>query len=152
VLRLPRHILTAREVSGAVDREWLDGAFTMYRTDELESFKLDESYFLYFEETDLHTRLRRAGRRVVWVPHARVSQKSSGIPPRLLGRNLFLFHRKLFSKATGRAAVGFELIRAFGRALLTRRARWSALPEIARGWGEGERMPVVPISPEEQQG
>ena len=95
-LKLPRHHIDpdATIQKSVVDREWLDGAFTMYRTADLEEFKLDETYFLYFEETDLHTRLRRAGRRIVWVPRASVSQRSSGIPSRLLGRNLFLFHSK----------------------------------------------------------
>lgn len=143
-LKLPRHHVDADSpMQGpVVDREWLDGAFTMYRTSDLEEFRLDETYFLYFEETDLHTRLRRAGRRVVWVPRASVSQRSSGIPSRLLGRNLLFFHRKLFSRTSGRLAVAFELGRSLARALLTKRGRWAAFPEIARGWREGERMPV----------
>jgi N-acetylglucosaminyl-diphospho-decaprenol L-rhamnosyltransferase len=142
LLKLPRHIVNATQDAddANVDREWLDGAFTMYRTADLERFQLDETYFLYFEETDLHTRLRRAGRRVVWVPRAAVSQKSSGIPSRLLGRNLFLFHCKLYSKTEGRVAVSFELVRSLARALLTRRGQWSAFPEIAKGWREGERL------------
>lgn len=59
-LKLPRHHVDADAVTqeSVVDREWLDGAFTMYRTADLEEFTLDEAYFLYFEETDLHTRLR----------------------------------------------------------------------------------------------
>ena len=142
LLKLPRHHVDfdVHRPKATVDREWLDGAFTMYRTAELEEFKLDETYFMYFEEADLHTRLRLAGRRVVWVPRARVSQRSSGIPPRLLGRNLFLFHHKLFSKNTGRLAVSFELGRSLARALLTHRGRWSAFPEILKGWLEGERL------------
>lgn len=148
-LKLPRHHIdaAAHTQSPAVDREWLDGAFTLYRTIDLEQFKLDESYFLYFEETDLHTRLSRSGRRVVWVPSASVSQRSSGIPPRLLGRNLFLFHRKLFSRTSGRLAVSFELVRALARAALTRRGRWGAFPEIARGWREAEQIPVAAVPP-----
>lgn len=144
-LKLPRHH-TAIDSSAishpihAVDRAWLDGAFTMYRTDDLTNFGLDETYFLYFEETDLHTRLGRSGRRVVWVPRANVSQRSSGIPARLLGRNLFLFHSKLFSPARGRLAVVFELLRSVARAMLTSRGRWSALPEIASGWLSGEKF------------
>lgn len=152
-LKLPRHHVDfdAHTHESNVDREWLDGAFTIYRTAELEKFKLDETYFLYFEETDLHTRLRRAGRRVVWVPRASVSQKSSGIPPRLLGRNLFLFHRKLYSKNSGRMAVSFELARSVARAFLTRRGRWSAFSEIAKGWREGERLTIV-AAPAESSG
>ncbi|WP_104083789.1 glycosyltransferase [Cryobacterium sp. Y11] len=150
LLKLPRHHVNAgaRMQEPVVDREWLDGAFTMYRTADLEAFRLDEVYFLYFEETDLHTRLRRAGRRVVWVPRARVSQRSSGIPSRLLGRNLLVFHSKLFSLTRGRMAVAFELGRSLARALLTKRGRWAAFPEIARGWRQGERMTAVADSAE----
>ncbi|RZU66516.1 GT2 family glycosyltransferase [Microterricola gilva] len=151
-LKLPRHWvnLDALANESNVDREWLDGAFTMYRTADLENFKLDETYFLYFEETDLHTRLRRAGHRVIWVPRARVSQKSSGIPSRLLGRNLFLFHRKLYSKNRGRIAVSFEITRSIARALLTKRGRWSSFLEIAKGWREGERMPASSLDSRER--
>ena len=141
-LKLPRHIDEA-EAAGAtpvIDREWLDGAFTLYRTSDLQEFGLSELYFLYFEETDLHTRLTRSGRRVVWVPAARASQRSSGIPPRLLGRNLFLFHRRLFSPTRGRIAVLFESGRSVARKVLTRRGGSGDWFEILRGWREGEQI------------
>jgi len=150
-LKLPRHFVDADVVvdEKTVDRDWLDGAFALYRTSDLESFPLDESYFLYFEETDLHTRLNRAGKRVVWVPRARVSQRSSGIPPRLLGRNLFRMHAKLFSRFRGRFAVMFELVRATARAFLTKRGRWSDVPSIAAGWLQAERE-LRTATPEDQ--
>lgn len=125
--------------AGAVDRDWLDGAFTLYRTSALEGFELDELYFLYFEETDLHTRLRRAGHRVVWVPDATVSQRSSGIPPRLLGRNLFLFQSRLFSRSKARAAVCYQVARSTARALAGR-GPWSAPGQVFAGWLDGERI------------
>ncbi|MFF2633356.1 glycosyltransferase [Microbacterium sp. NPDC058021] len=139
-LKLPRHHL-ADDASGRVrDRDWLDGAFTLYRTAELRAHTLDELYFLYFEETDLHTRMRAAGKRVVWVPAATVSQTSSGIPPRLLGRNLFLFHSKLFSRRRGRCAVLYEAARSQARVLLARRGRWSDARQIVAGWWDAERL------------
>lgn len=141
VAKLPRH-RTEKDVAsdGPVDREWLDGAFTLYRTADLLEHGLAEIYFLYFEETDLHTRLRRAGRRVVWVPAAVVQQESSGTPSRLIGRNLFLFHHRLFSNTTGRLAVGIEFARAVAKAALRRRDSFSSAAQILSGWRDGERL------------
>jgi N-acetylglucosaminyl-diphospho-decaprenol L-rhamnosyltransferase len=140
VLKRPRHHTEKLDRQGApVDRDWLDGAFTMYETAVLEEQKLDESYFLYFEETDLHVRLARLGRRIVIVPGAHASQSSNGIPPRLLGRNLFLFQAKLFSPWRGRLAVGFEAGRSVARKMLRRRGQWSDSASIIGGWWEGEK-------------
>ena len=140
VLKRPRHYTEELDGQSApVDRAWLDGAFTLYETAVLERQRLDESYFLYFEETDLHVRLARLGRRVVVVPGAHASQSSNGIPPRLLGRNLFLFQAKLFSPWRGRLAVVFEAGRSFMRKLLTKRGSWADSASIISGWVEGER-------------
>ena len=140
VLKRPRHHIGVLDPRGApLDRAWLDGAFTLYVTEVLEQQGLDESYFLYFEETDLHVRLRRIGRRVVVVPGAHASQRSNGIPPRLLGRNLFMFHSKLFSPWRGRFAVVFEAGRALARKLLMGRGNWLDSTNIVRGWLEGEK-------------
>lgn len=121
------------------DRDWLDGAFVLYRTDLLTDFQFDESYFLYFEETDLHVRLHRAGHRVVWVPDAVGHQSSSGIPPKLLGRNTVLFQARHFSIWTGRAAVLFEAARSVARKLLTHRGSWDDSRQILSGWLSAER-------------
>ncbi|ASD23155.1 hypothetical protein B7495_14425 [Cryobacterium sp. LW097] len=141
VLKRPRHHTGKLKDEGPpVDRAWLDGAFTLYETAVLEQQRLDESYFLYFEETDLHVRLARLGRRVVIVPGAHASQSSNGIPPRLLGRNLFLFQVKLFSVWRGRLAVCFEVGRSLVRKLLTRRGQWRDSASIVSGWLEGEKV------------
>ena len=140
VLKRPRHHTEHLDAQSApVDRAWLDGAFTLYETAVLEEQRLDESYFLYFEETDLHVRLARLGRRIVVVPGAHASQSSNGIPSRLLGRNLFLFQAKLFSPGRGRLAVAFEAGRSFARKLVTRRGSWTDSASIISGWVEGER-------------
>jgi hypothetical protein len=55
---------------------------------------MSEDFFLYMEETDLHIRFNKAGRKVLWVPAAQVWQDSGGIPPYYLARNLRLLFRK----------------------------------------------------------
>lgn len=121
------------------DREWLDGAIVLYRTELLSRFRFDESYFLYFEETDLHVRLSRAGHRVVWVPDAVSHQRSSGIPPRLLGRNTMLFQARHFNRWTGRVTVLVAMARAVARKAITGRGRWRESREIFEGLREAER-------------
>ena len=63
-LRLPRHKshddhpasleAASRE---PVDRQWLDGAFIVYRFRDLHEHPMPEHYFLYMEEVDLHLSL-----------------------------------------------------------------------------------------------
>ncbi|MGK3649158.1 glycosyltransferase [Pseudarthrobacter enclensis] len=74
-------------------REWLDGAFLLYRWEDIQCNAVSEEYFLYMEETDLHLRLRRLGREAIWVPKSRVWQDSNGIPPFFFARNIRLFLR-----------------------------------------------------------
>lgn len=140
-MHLPRHHRSL-DSGGArqVDREWLDGAANLYRTAHLIDFTLDETYFLYFEETDLHTRFRRAGLRVVWVPDAVGYQRSKGIPPRLLGRNEMLFQARNFSIWEGRLAVAFEALRSVARKLASGRGEWGSPFQILEGWLDAERL------------
>ena len=98
--RVPSHYhhrASLQVLNGAAapeERDWLDGAFLLYRWKDIIEHRVDESFFLYMEETDLHLRLGKAGRRVVWVPHARVWQDSNGIPPYFLARNLRLLFKR----------------------------------------------------------
>lgn len=101
MLRQPAHVshglpALPDDATHAEARDWLDGAFVLYRREDLATTPLSERFFLYMEETDLHLRLGRAGRRVLWVPAAIVEQESSGTPPYWFARNLsLLFHRNM---------------------------------------------------------
>lgn len=77
-----------------IRRQWLDGAFLLYRWKEISERTVPESYFLYMEETDLHLSLGKAGYEVLWVPTAKVWQQSGGIPPYFFARNIRLFLRE----------------------------------------------------------
>ena len=58
--------------------DWLAGASMMVRRRVLEQVGLfDESFFLYFEETDLCRRVRRAGHRIVYVKESSVAHIGS---------------------------------------------------------------------------
>lgn len=139
ILHRADHLRERVQESEPQDRDWLDGAFVLYRSALLTKFPFDESYFLYFEETDLHLRLSRAGHRIVWVPHAISAQQSSGIPPRLLARNTLLFQERHFSRWTGRAAIVLAAGRALSKKLLTGKGRWEDSKQILSGWRAAEK-------------
>jgi GT2 family glycosyltransferase len=102
------------------DCDALDGSAFLLRADALRSVGLlDESFFMYYEETDLCLRLRRAGWRLAAVPAAVVEQ-SSGASSRaaafgyLMGRNGL----ELAWRDSGVAGVALGLCRhAAGTAL-----------------------------------
>jgi len=53
--------------------DWLSGASMMMRADVIKAMRgFDESYFLYFEETDLFLRMAQAGYESWYVPSSRV--------------------------------------------------------------------------------
>ena len=57
----------------ATRKDWVAGASVMLRTDMLDQIGLfDETFFLYFEETDLCRRAAKAGWEGWYVPQARV--------------------------------------------------------------------------------
>lgn len=66
---------------------WVSGSFMLCRRDALEAVgDLDESFFLYSEETDLALRIATAGYRVVHLPEVTVVHRekaSTGKDPRL---------------------------------------------------------------------
>ena len=117
--RIPRHhdhravpeVVFARRESAVVRRVWLDGAFVLYRARLLTDFRINESFFMYVEEVDLHLRLERAGHAIGWVPAARVHQSSGGTPMFYLGRNLVLLLR-LNGQRPRIAFVPFVALRA----------------------------------------
>jgi len=142
-LGLPEHVNWGRPFTGSqalapVDRDWVDGAFAAYRWQALADVPLPDVYFMYFEETECHTRLRKAGWRVVWAPQAVVVQASTGIPGYFLGRNVHLFQWRVGTwrgKAFADAWVAGKLLaRVFAL-----RTRPCAVPQHVRGLIDGVR-------------
>lgn len=133
---IPSHYLHragCEGLSGKVEpesREWLDGAFLVYRWEEIESFRISEEFFLYMEETDLHMRFRKAGRKVLWVPRSKVWQDSGGIPPYYLARNLrllFLKHEGFFRRL---AVVPYAVVRRVAADVVRRRNFSTIIPSL----------------------
>ena len=72
--------------SNPMEVDWVSGAFVFIRPEILEQIGLlDESYFLYFEETDFILRAKRAGWSCWHVPQSRIVHlvgQSSGVTTR----------------------------------------------------------------------
>lgn len=99
---------------GIASCDWVEGACFLVRREVLERVGLlDESLFIYFEESDLCLRATRAGWRVGVVLDAEAEQES-GQPARpgfhayLLSRNGFEYARR----SSGLVGVGAALRRA----------------------------------------
>jgi GT2 family glycosyltransferase len=107
---LSRWVVAPPIPTDACETDWVSGASLIVRRAVLEQIGLlDEGYFMYFEETDLCLRARRAGWRCWYVPQARVVHlvgQSSGFtagkarkpPPRCW----FDSRRRYFVKNHGR--------------------------------------------------
>jgi N-acetylglucosaminyl-diphospho-decaprenol L-rhamnosyltransferase len=143
-LRIPQHVDHLEPAAAVpppplpVPRAWLDGAFVMYRLSVLREFRMDESFFLYFEETDLHCRLARADWGISWIPSAVVRQSSGGTPPYYRGRNLYMFQRRNGSVLGRYFAVPHEIARYCLGRVVRRQAPVEAL-NMLRGWVDGLR-------------
>lgn len=77
----------APPISDQVQRvDWVSGASLLIRTEAMDEVgRLDERYFLYYEETDLCLRAARAGWECWYVPESRVIHlvgQSSGVTQR----------------------------------------------------------------------
>jgi GT2 family glycosyltransferase len=112
---------------GIAECDWADGAALLIRSEVFERVgQIDEQLFMYFEETDLCLRTRRAGWRVGVVLGAEVEQ-SSGQPARpgfhafLISRNAAEYARRVNGLVGALAAVrravmeSWELGRAYRR-------------------------------------
>jgi GT2 family glycosyltransferase len=93
----------------------VQGTCALFRRAALDEVgTLDEDYFIYSEEVDLCTRLRKAGWTIHWVPAARIIH-FGGQSTRQCAEEMFLrlYHSKItyFRKHGGpRAATAYKLI------------------------------------------
>lgn len=131
---------TSIQAAQAVEVPWVTGAAVMLRTAALRQTGLfDDGFFLYFEETDLMRRLRRAGWAVWHEPAARVvhaggaatqiRDPGTGLPhAKRMPRYWYESHRRYFALAGGSGAaiaagLAFSpVMRSGARAALSRRA------------------------------
>jgi N-acetylglucosaminyl-diphospho-decaprenol L-rhamnosyltransferase len=127
--------------------DWVSGAFMLIRKSVIDAIGLmDETYFLYFEETDYTRRARLAGWGCWHVPQSRIVHlvgQSSGVtvrdqPKRRVPRYWFESRRRYFVTHHGRlyaaaADLGVILCYPVGRVMDTlRRRRNRSTPHFLR--------------------
>lgn len=137
-LRRPRQVVGDVPVGAARrDVDWLDGACVAYARKALADNPFREDFFLYFEETELHTRLREQGWRVVAVDGASARQGTGGMPAYWGCRNVVLFQR-----AHGRR--GWRVVAPWGylarqMAIAAEKRDWRGVLGAPRGLVDGYR-------------
>ncbi|MDQ3978886.1 MAG: glycosyltransferase family 2 protein, partial [Actinomycetota bacterium] len=141
--------------AGPLACEWLDGACVLVRARALrETGPFDEAYFHYFDDVDLHLRMRSRGWDVECVPAALAWQEPGEIRPALWTRNRLRFlarhaPRRVLVRELGRQArnAGRDL-RARDHQRAAERARGVAL-FLTRRWGPlgRGRTPATPRAP-----
>ncbi|PKW27182.1 glycosyltransferase [Phycicoccus duodecadis] len=137
-LLFPRHHLgTAHARSHATDVDWVDGAIAVYRTAVLEDLRFREDFFLYMEETELHTRMRHCGWRVVTATDTSATQTTSGMPAFWACRNTVLFQAAHGTRLSRAITPWFVLLRTAVVHLIEKEPK--ALGEAWRGLRQGRR-------------
>lgn len=135
VTRLLRHAVVPMDLPRSVTPvDWVAGASALMRARMLDEIGLfDETFFLYYEETDLCRRARRAGWQTLYVPQSAVvhlGSVSTGMKTwRRTPRYWFDSRRHYFTKNHGRAyAACATLARIAGAALWRIRAALARRP------------------------
>lgn len=135
-LRLPRHRLDVDpSTSVLADVDWVDGAIAVYRTDTLREEPFREDFFLYFEETELHTRFRELGWRVVTASGSVAQQSSEGMPAFWAVRNTLLFQALHGTRISRALAPWYVLARTCGVAIAG--GHWAETSQAIRGIAAG---------------
>ena len=131
-----------RERGAAEERAidgWLSGSCLLLRREAFEAVGgFDQSYFMYFEDTDLCERLLRAGWQNVYVPSAQVTHEGGhatesgrGRSPVMLRAHHRSAYRYLARKYSGPRWAPVRLVLAAG--LLARYAVARLVPQIGAG-------------------
>ena len=105
----------------------------------IEEHTIDESFFLYMEETDHQQLLQRHGWRVVIEPAAVVWQSSGGVPPYYQTRNIQLFQQKNGSRLQRIASAPYIIAHSIVGDVIKRRgmSRWR---QLIAGWRAGASL------------
>ena len=120
--------------------EWISGSAMLVRREAFEQVGgFDEGYFMYVEDVDLCTRLRRVGWSVLFSPEVEVVHEV-GVSARGMRRRMAEEHSRSIYRYFDRhvARGGLVLLKPFVRAALWLRSRVAARRRPRR-WARGPR-------------
>lgn len=133
---LARHVVALEIPTRPTQVDWLAGASMLIRSSVLRRVGLfDETFFLYFEETDLCRRVQSAGWTTWYVPESKVTHIGSAstgmkIKNRPVPRFWFESRRHYYLKTHGRAYLfAADLLFALGFASWRARRRLQGKPD-----------------------
>lgn len=115
--------------------QWVDGSFCLYRSVIFNDMELNERYFLYFEETEFHTKLIRNGWEVACVQEAQVSQSSNGVPGIYWGKNIRIFNDYVWGSDMGPIVSRLLFFRKM-LGLYLHKGNKKERADLRRGWNE----------------
>ena len=131
-IEIPGEYTTEHEV------DWATGAILLVDRPCFDALNgLDESYFLYSEETDFSLRARDAGWATVYTPHAGAMHIGGGSGESATTHTMQMLNRiRLYRRRTGdlRAWIyfGLTIVVELRRAVLGQRRSWSTLRALLR--------------------
>lgn len=110
-----RHKMSYLDRTDSLEVDWTMGACLMMRKSALDKVgAYDENFFLYFEETDLCLRLKKAGYQIYVAPQARVIHFGGGGPAHYTAKKIIEYHKSLsyFSRKyfTPRQTAGLRVL------------------------------------------
>lgn len=145
------HKLSWWDRKDAAQVDWVMGACLVVRRDVGEKLGwFDESFFMYFEETDLCRRIRDAGYAVYYVPAAEVIHFGGAGVKAYSGKKVYLWHQSLFryfKKHSPRQLIFLRFMVLF-RAVL-RSSLWLLLSlrfgrfALDKSWGYLRTLPLT---------
>jgi GT2 family glycosyltransferase len=143
--KIAKHLMAKEYLVGDSNMErvkycdWLDGCLCVYRLDAVRNLRMNEIFFLYFEETDFHQRIQSEGFKIANVRKARSFQSTQGTPSFWFGRNLLIFNEFNLKSIDSFISSALQLIIHFLRLVKNRDLRKGAVPLI-KGIAEGRRV------------
>ena len=116
---LPRHFLHMEELDKARDRQsiesvdWLDQTLVIYRYEIIKHWRFDESFFMYSEEVELHTRMRRQGWRFINTKEVELVGFTNGVPISILVKQQRILRQRLVNNFRSRIFSLYPIWRNF---------------------------------------
>ncbi len=155
------------QYNDAVEIFWATGACMFVRArDFLKAGELDESFFAHMEEIDLCWRLKRIGKKIMYIPESRVYHVGGGTLPKnnprktylnfrnnllLLAKNLpaSIFYPLLLKRIIldEIAAIQFLLKGHVRDSMAVYRAGFSVIRNLRKTRKQGKSLPYKKVSP-----